>query len=1124
MAKFKPYKIESSELTSLEREEGQFIVTTDTQKIYLDSDNSNRIELGGKDGTVTSIATGAGLTGGTITNSGTIKANLKSETKSTLAAADMGSTANRQYAVGIDTNDKLSVNIPWTDNNTTYTFATGDNNGEIKVTPSGGSAQGVAVKGLNNAAYKDTDSSISAASTSTKLPTSQAVASFVEGKGYTTNTGTITGVSVNGTSIATSGTANITSVPASILTGAIPSAVTASTQSQGDNSTKIATTAYVDTAIDNLPEPMVFKGSLGTGGTIASLPVDGSATIGDTYKVITDGTYASKTAKVGDTFICLTKTSNANTWELIPSGDEPSGTVTSITLNATSPIAIDNNAAITTSGSRTISHANSGVTAGTYKSVTVNATGHITAGSNPTTISGYGITDAKIDNGVITLGSNTITPLTSEVNSNLLNGSTTASLRGIGTVEESNDYTIGSYAFAEGSYTEASGFASHAEGASTKATYEYCHAEGCMSEAYGSVSHAEGWNTRANGGSHAEGNLTSAIAYNSHTEGSYSVTAGGYGAHAEGNGGDWDKVLVDSATISSINENVITLTTTPKETFVGCYAELLGSTSTGFGYSRLIEAIDKTQNTITFISRANLSEFSVGNTIEFYLIGSTAVGDGSHAEGSYTHAVGDHSHAEGGWTTAASDYQHVQGKYNILDLNSTYSDIIGNGTANNTRSNAATVDWSGNAWYAGDVYVGSTSGTNKDSGSVKLAKVSELPSAGTGINITSGVVTNTGVVNVEASPSAAGNGTIAVTKGTTGGTSTTYVSVKGLNNAAYKNIDSSISAASTSTQLPTSQAVAAFVEGKGYLTSYTETDPVFTASPAYGITNSNITDWNNKISQYSTMPQASSETVGEIVQYIGTTNNTYTHGYFYEGDSIEVLDGETFETITTYVWKHIDVQSSNYLAKDNATLYTPTGNYNPATKKYVDDACAKDYEIYYWDGKSSSQTSSNLQLFQDILDKHLAGKDILIIRNNTEVANIYPDMYVLDHTMSPTTSGSTASYTIYSQVRMVKGTSPSYSEFQQKYNKIVINMTAADVTTVTSVTTTSSTTRGTFIEPETSYGTPFVPTANGHPATKKYVDDSISAISTGIHSFYGTTDPTTVTGSVDGDIYIVIDA
>ena len=94
-------------------------------------------------GTVTSIATGVGLVGGTITGSGTIKADLKSETKSSLEATAMGSTSGKQYAVGLDKNGDLSVNIPWTDNNTTYTFANGTNG--FTVTPSGGSAQTVTV-------------------------------------------------------------------------------------------------------------------------------------------------------------------------------------------------------------------------------------------------------------------------------------------------------------------------------------------------------------------------------------------------------------------------------------------------------------------------------------------------------------------------------------------------------------------------------------------------------------------------------------------------------------------------------------------------------------------------------------------------------------------------------------------------------------------------------------------------------------------------------------------------------------------------------------------------------------------------------------------------------------------
>lgn len=74
-------------------------------------------------GTVTSVATGVGLTGGTITGSGTVKAKLKSETASTLDSAAMGSTSGRQYAVGVDKSGYLSVNVPWTD--TTYSSGTG---------------------------------------------------------------------------------------------------------------------------------------------------------------------------------------------------------------------------------------------------------------------------------------------------------------------------------------------------------------------------------------------------------------------------------------------------------------------------------------------------------------------------------------------------------------------------------------------------------------------------------------------------------------------------------------------------------------------------------------------------------------------------------------------------------------------------------------------------------------------------------------------------------------------------------------------------------------------------------------------------------------------------------------
>lgn len=100
--------------------------------------------------------------------------------------------------------------------------------------------------------------------------------------------------------------------------------------------------------------------------------------------------------------------------------------------------------------------------------------------------------------------------------------------------------------------------------------------------------------------------------------------------------------------------------------------------------------------------------------------GTTASGNNSHAEGNNTRASGIYSHAEGEFTKAQGENQHVQGKYNIADTISAH--IVGNGS-NSKKSNAHTLDWSGNAWFAGDVYTGSTSGTNKDDGSIKLPVV-----------------------------------------------------------------------------------------------------------------------------------------------------------------------------------------------------------------------------------------------------------------------------------------------------------------------------------------------------------------------------------------------------------------
>ena len=105
-------------------------------------------------------------------------------------------------------------------------------------------------------------------------------------------------------------------------------------------------------------------------------------------------------------------------------------------------------------------------------------------------------------------------------------------------------------------------------------------------------------------------------------------------------------------------------------------------------------------------------------------IGAIALGEGTKAEGQY-------SQANGYYTSAKSDNQFVEGHYNIEDQTQTLAHIIGNGSSENP-SNAHTIDWNGNAWYAGDVYVNSTSGVNKDSGSKKLITRDEVPSVYSG--------------------------------------------------------------------------------------------------------------------------------------------------------------------------------------------------------------------------------------------------------------------------------------------------------------------------------------------------------------------------------------------------------
>lgn len=142
---------------------------------------------------------------------------------------------------------------------------------------------------------------------------------------------------------------------------------------------------------------------------------------------------------------------------------------------------------------------------------------------------------------------------------------------------------------------------------------------------------------------------------------------------------------------------------------IGNYSVAEGKATTASGYASHSEGLNTTVSGTSSHVEGDSSKatggmaHSEGGSCTASGIGShseglltTASGSASHSEGWNSVASGSGSHAGGTHTEAASDYQTAIGQYNVVDSSDTYALIIGNGTADNARSNALTVDWYGN--------------------------------------------------------------------------------------------------------------------------------------------------------------------------------------------------------------------------------------------------------------------------------------------------------------------------------------------------------------------------------------------------------------------------------------------
>ena len=255
-------------------------------------------------GTVKSVGAEGGLTtdqtsGAAISTTGNVKLNLKSNTAFTATAPDPVEIENKIYPVALDASGHPAVSVPGTTytegdgiditnnviKNTGVTAVTASDsstgtNGTISVTTNGTAAE-VAVKGLNNAAYKDVSTSIPATGAAdTKVATEKAVADSISDKAIGTSSST---------------TAAITTFAGTDGKTLADSAVTIAKNATGvtDDDTKVPTSKAVKTYVD----------ATATG-------------ISRYIGTITSASQLSTTAKKGDFYIVSTA------WTGVHAGDE----------------------------------------------------------------------------------------------------------------------------------------------------------------------------------------------------------------------------------------------------------------------------------------------------------------------------------------------------------------------------------------------------------------------------------------------------------------------------------------------------------------------------------------------------------------------------------------------------------------------------------------------------------------------------------------------------------------------------------------------------------------------------------------------------------------------------------
>ena len=169
----------------------------------------------------------------------------------------------------------------------------------------------------------------------------------------------------------------------------------------------------------------------------------------------------------------------------------------------------------------------------------------------------------------------------------------------------------------------------------------------------------------------------------------------------------------------------------------GMWNEIRGTCSMACGNGNSVEGMESFACGRNNLCTGSYS-FCCGSNNTANGVSSVACGTFNESLGRSALAIGENNSVLHNYSVAlgyrlitGNAFQTVVGKCNVEDSKALF--IVGNGYTRSNGSvitkygkNAMSVSVTGDGWFAGDVYVRSTSGTNKDDGSVRLATVEEL--------------------------------------------------------------------------------------------------------------------------------------------------------------------------------------------------------------------------------------------------------------------------------------------------------------------------------------------------------------------------------------------------------------